>query len=30
MSANIEIDTGRSGRIVSLFGSSAIAEDTDP
>ena len=29
MSANIEIDTGRRGRIVSLFGGSAIAEDTD-
>ena len=28
-SANIEIDTGRRGRIVSLFGGSAIAEDTD-
>lgn len=30
MSANIEIDTGRRGRIVSLFGSSANAEDPDP
>lgn len=30
MSANIEIDTGRRGRIVSLFGGSAIAEDNDP
>jgi membrane fusion protein (multidrug efflux system) len=29
MSANIEIDTGRRGRIVSLFGGSAIAEDTE-
>jgi membrane fusion protein (multidrug efflux system) len=29
MSANIEIDTGRRGRIVSLFGDTAIAEDTD-
>jgi membrane fusion protein (multidrug efflux system) len=30
MSANIEIDTGRRGRIASLFGSSAVAEDPDP
>jgi len=29
MSANIEIDTGRRGRIVSLFGGSAIAEDSE-
>ena len=29
MSASIEIDTGRRGRIVSLFGGSAIAEDND-
>jgi membrane fusion protein (multidrug efflux system) len=30
MSTYVEIDTGRRGRIVSLFGSSAAAEDTDP
>jgi membrane fusion protein, multidrug efflux system len=30
MSAYVEIDTGRRGRIVSLFGSSAVAQDPDP
>jgi membrane fusion protein, multidrug efflux system len=30
MSAYVEIDTGRRGRIVSLFGSSAAAQDPDP
>ncbi len=30
MSAYIEIDTGRRGRIASLFGASAIAEDPEP
>ena len=29
MSAYVEIDTGRMGRIASLFGSSAVAEGTD-
>jgi membrane fusion protein (multidrug efflux system) len=29
MSAYIEIDTGRQGRIASLFGSSAVAQDSD-
>lgn len=29
MSANIEIDTGRRGRIASLFGASAVAEDPE-
>ena len=30
MSTYVEIDTGRRGRVVSLFGSSAVAQDPDP
>jgi membrane fusion protein, multidrug efflux system len=30
MSASIEIDTGRRGRLASLLGSSAVAQDPDP
>jgi membrane fusion protein (multidrug efflux system) len=30
MSTYVEIDTGRRGRIASLFGSSAVAQDPDP
>jgi len=30
MSATVEIDTGRRGRIARLFGASAVAQDPDP
>ena len=30
MSADVEIDTGRRGRMARLFGSSAVAQDPDP
>jgi len=30
MSATVEIDTGRRGRLARLFGSSAVAQDPDP
>ena len=30
MSATVEIDTGRRGRLARLLGSSAVAQDPDP